>query len=169
MGLIWAKYYVVFCYCIATTRERAGRDVERVTSGVRTRILNECRIVVFGPRADLTSRLGVVGTQAAVSVRVEMRTGTMARHHPPGAISCPDGQLGRAHAVQVGHTVGRFAIVLAFFRVREIPGRHHPDRQVVAIQHRHAVEVQSVGPGELHLGKGRGRHNPGPATVDLVP
>lgn len=139
-----------------------------MTVGVRTCILKERRIIFFWPRADFTSRLAVVGTNAAVGVRVGMRTGTMARHHPR-AISRPDSQLGRANAVQVGHTVSRFAIVLAFFRVCEIPGRYNPDRQVVAFQHRHAVKVQSVGPGELHLSHGRGRHNPGPATVDLVP
>jgi len=136
--------------------------------GVRTCILKERWIIVFGPRADFTSRLAAVDTKATVGVRVEMRTGTMARHQLR-AINRPDGQLGRANAVQIGHTVGRFAIVFAFFRVREIPDRYNPDRQAVAFQRRHAVEVQSVGPGELHLSKGRGWHHPGPATVDLVP
>jgi len=79
-----------------------------------------------------------VGTSAAVSVRVEPLTGTLACHHAGASL---DGQLGRAHAVQVGHTAGRFTVVLAFFRVREIPSRQHPDRQVVAVHQRHVVEV----------------------------
>lgn len=122
---------------IATTRKRAGRVVVRVTVGVRTGLLEECRIV-FGPRAALTGGRGFVGTSAAVSVRVEPLTGALARHHTGASL---DGQLGRTHAVQVGYAAGRFAVVLALFRVRELPGRQHPDRQVVAVYQRNVVEV----------------------------
>lgn len=118
-GCLRTKDDVVLGGWIAATRKRAGRVVVRVTVGVRTGLLEECRIV-FGPRAALTSRRSIVGTSAAVSVRVEPLTGALARHHAGASL---DGQLGRAHAVQVGHTAGRFTVVLAFFRVRELPGR----------------------------------------------
>jgi len=104
-GCSRTKYYVVLGGWIATTRKRV---VVRVTEGVRTGLLEQCRIV-FGPRATLTSRRSV-----------EPLTGALARHHAGASL---DGQLGRAHAVLVGHTAGRFTVVLVFFRVRELPGR----------------------------------------------
>jgi len=112
------------------TREQAGTVVVRVTVGFRTGRLEQRRIVLR-PRAALTGGQGVVGTSAAVFVRVELGACALARHdHAAGH---PDGQLARAITIQVGHTAGRFAVVLVVTRVREPPGRHHPDRQVVAV------------------------------------
>jgi len=94
------------------TRKHASRVVERVTVGVRTGFLEEWRIVL-GPRTSITSLWGGVDTLAAITVRVEQRTGALARHHP-GAIGRLDGQFFRALAVQVGNTVSRLAVGAVF-------------------------------------------------------
>jgi len=107
------------------TGKHASRVVERITVGVRTGFLEECRIVL-GPRAALTSGWGGVDPLATITVRVEQRTGALARHHA-GAIGCIDGQFDRTLAVQVGHTVSRHAVG-AVFRCHLIFIWHNPDR-----------------------------------------
>ena len=112
------------------TRKRASRVVERVTVGVRTCFLEEWWIVL-GPRAAVTSGWGGVDTLAAITVRVEQRTGALARHHT-GAIGRLDGQFVRTLAVQVGNTVSRLAVD-AVFRCHWIFVRHNLDRQVKSV------------------------------------
>jgi len=50
---------------------------------------------------------------AAVRIRVEQRTGALARHHAE-AIGRLDRQFGRTPAVQVGKTVGKLTVGVVF-------------------------------------------------------
>jgi len=52
---------------------------------------------------------------AAVRLRVEQRTGALARH-AGAAIGRLDSQFGRTSAVQVGHTVGWLAVGIVYYR-----------------------------------------------------
>jgi len=112
------------------TRKLASRVVERVTLGVWTGFLEEWGIVLW-PRAAVTRGWGGVDTLAAIIVCVEQRTGALARHHA-GVIGRLYGQLGRALAVQVGHTNSRLAVGAAF-RIYSLFAKHNPDWQVKSI------------------------------------
>jgi len=53
---------------------------------------------------------------AAVRLRVEQRTGALARHNA-GAIGRPDSQFGRTPVVQVRKTVGKLTVGVIFHGV----------------------------------------------------